>query len=1720
MESVYDYAFYKNSDVDELILNDAYASSYVFYSIKDSLRCVTIFDSVSEIPSGMFSGFEALSEITILEGVDSIARNAIVNCPALTKVNLPRTISIIDDENFTDCPALLLTVYPDSYAENWAEKNAVPYAYNDQKSIAITLPEEDLAKYAGLSLVLAHNGTEYIKTMDGSLKYVFYGIEENGQYQLFIRNALGYRLSEVHPITIGGSKTEVQIPQLYENASVHLTIRDSRLKNVSDSAEILWTDREGNQIAVGQDVHNMPLGTELTAHVSISGQIALEYDQPSQLNITVNRNSSAVSLYLKKNENENDFVLRLAGIYTSAHGMSRAYDAWENVLFRISNETSGMQNLAYVMEGNELHLGSQVNAGDQVKIRMEAVNNDFLPAEKTIIIAADATVDYAFAQRGILSANYQSEGTVTMFLYDHEEKLVWTGFSGSGSIDTIGLTDGTYAAVLISSEACAATPYKRADLLRLGLTENDDYLIRTVTIRQGTVTMESFGQVPETYAIGSYFESVSFTTNSKAPKAGKYFTLKASAKLRDSFESMATDMYWAIQLPEKCVIAGETLTINKESANYNQQENGLIIIPVEHGEEMLRVCLLPLAGGEYEIEGTFNFTENGEKISLPMTPVRYAAEGLTISVPGTTNSVMNNASGKVSGTAQVTLYDNDVEVARTETDKTGAWNVDFELVNAYTYTSHRITATFETVYGVIESEPALIQYHYVENPIYVKSVTLRTNAHGSDAVNMVIPMINGHLGESTAASISGNLSFLFNTLYPEIAFDVEVEGSNLSALTGVYVILELSNGKTTTLAAEKTSETKWICQRNFQSYALPTSVSVELVTNEDIVFSNEQIANMKEIDEMADENIDYDMADLLEDVDGEFETINNLLDEYNTYLAMLSNAQAEMTDAATELLEMVYDGNSKFYNPALPNFYIEVLSNSKDSLIQSRSISLNGSIIQSYVDANNPGREIIKINNECTISKPTASSYFYDPSLIGNKYDEIIAKTDRVKAIADPINDKLQIFGNMLDAGVEIVDLSKKVLNQEKSTNSIKYAKTQEEIKVLDLEINRLENAGSLTHAQEGELLRNQHNRNVLKSRLNLLDRNNGKIDEALIKLSKNAKAFAAAKSISRAISGVGLGMDGWDIINLGRDAIQIGELIMKEKQKNPNANVDDLWALLGEIAVYTTAKVGMVAVDIVSCFPGIGLEIGAIPQIAIGVYDAHMKEEHQSLIETAKLLHSDISNPDNYHVTSNKIQPILDPNGFVYEAVLSNRLEGVEATIWQKETKYDIYDDPYEEISQWDAGSYNQINPQITGGDGTYAWDVPDGLWQVRLWKKSYEEVQSDWLIVPPPQTDVNLGMVSMVAPRVKQVSVSSEAVTIEFDKYMNIASIEGNIGLRCNDETVQFVLIFPDAEEDPNNSQNVYARYVQLTLANSLPVGAAIDLVVNEQVTSYAGVTMNSDYQYESVLRGIETFTAEDIELIIDEEKYINVSAGPAEVTQGLTVSVSGDLEALGIQNSMIRLNSFGRANLKVLGHASGTYHLHFALEGSEMVNDVTVAVTSKPFSFTKNRVALAAGLPFADEMVMVLDDRAPESSEIVWATSDDSVVTVQDGLIKAVGAGNAIVTAAAGGYSAECNVRVYGDLHGLKLPTALSEIDEEAFRGIGSFQYVIIPEGILSIGDYAFADNDSLLFVYIPSSVHELGNNIFSNSDYVVICSEGDVSLIENYCKDYGLENGEYR
>ncbi len=93
-----------------------------------------------------------------------------------------------------------------------------------------------------------------------------------------------------------------------------------------------------------------------------------------------------------------------------------------------------------------------------------------------------------------------------------------------------------------------------------------------------------------------------------------------------------------------------------------------------------------------------------------------------------------------------------------------------------------------------------------------------------------------------------------------------------------------------------------------------------------------------------------------------------------------------------------------------------------------------------------------------------------------------------------------------------------------------------------------------------------------------------------------------------------------------------------------------------------------------------------------------------------------------------------------------------------------------------WDATTYAQENPLSTNEEGRYRWDVPNGHYKVICTSDGYETSESGSLEVPPPQTDVNIGMISVAAPQVAGITAAAggSLVEIRFSQYMLAASLE----------------------------------------------------------------------------------------------------------------------------------------------------------------------------------------------------------------------------------------------------------------------------------------------------------------------------------------------------------
>lgn len=203
----------------------------------------------------------------------------------------------------------------------------------------------------------------------------------------------------------------------------------------------------------------------------------------------------------------------------------------------------------------------------------------------------------------------------------------------------------------------------------------------------------------------------------------------------------------------------------------------------------------------------------------------------------------------------------------------------------------------------------------------------------------------------------------------------------------------------------------------------------------------------------------------------------------------------------------------------------------------------------------------------------------------------------------------------------------------------------------------------------------------------------------------------------------------------------------------------------------------------------------------------------------------------------------IYDPSGYVFEAVESNRVEGVKTTA--------LFLDPNDQTWKvWDAGIYGQQNPLLTDRAGKYAWDVPEGKWQVLYEKEGYETARSEVLEVLPPHYDVNVGIISKAAPTVHALipQVDRTGLLLYFSKYMIPATFTSDHvtlthvvnGVEAEQIPVRIEPVQP--ENSPGGEQ--LAKQFRIVPETPLLAGQSYRVDVDAMVQSYSGTAMTQPY------------------------------------------------------------------------------------------------------------------------------------------------------------------------------------------------------------------------------------------------------------------------------------
>ncbi len=191
----------------------------------------------------------------------------------------------------------------------------------------------------------------------------------------------------------------------------------------------------------------------------------------------------------------------------------------------------------------------------------------------------------------------------------------------------------------------------------------------------------------------------------------------------------------------------------------------------------------------------------------------------------------------------------------------------------------------------------------------------------------------------------------------------------------------------------------------------------------------------------------------------------------------------------------------------------------------------------------------------------------------------------------------------------------------------------------------------------------------------------------------------------------------------------------------------------------------------------------------------------------------------------------LIDPSGIAYEFLPSNPIKGATAEIYYK-------DEDGNEVL-WNAVDYEQLNPQITDSAGWFAWDVPEGMWKIKLTAEGYESTESEWLPVLPVQVNIDLNMKSVSPAEIKSAEYNSTRATVTFTRHMQDETLTGDsLFLTGADGTVIPAKV--KAVKEEGNSTGCSITYTLTPIETTDLAGASVNITAD--ALSYAGTASGS--------------------------------------------------------------------------------------------------------------------------------------------------------------------------------------------------------------------------------------------------------------------------------------
>lgn len=1298
------------------------------------------------------------------------------------------------------------------------------------------------------------------------------------------------------------------------------------------------------------------------------------------------------------------------------------YSDYKNVSISVFNVTQNRDHHEVSVQYPILAvLDENINSGDSLRLTAVSKTGAFNPIERIAVVGDNQRADAVFdiVGKGGISASFdmtENPAVIAMLYSSKGELLKNVTYTEAKALFT-GLEDGEYTLVSMGQSQLMNSILRLSNFAEIGLQENKDYVKNVVKVESGILSEIKNAEIPAFDESLFYYtnSSTNFSANKSSITTGNYLTLRSAIDFKGVYKNGISNVALVVDLPDACDFVEQSVIQGPNLLPYVLDDKRLTIQLGNDYTSQVRFCAIPTVGGSFNATASIVFDYNGKTITQPIGTAVSEIKDIEITVP----SVIAGTTFKVTGTAlaksEVRIYENGTLLGTGKANGAGSWNVECELTNPYNLSTHAIYAEITTPAGnTLTSETKNLTYDV--NALQVSKVTMY---HWNPEMRKTYISEFDFMNPKTTATqwtvyypkkvFTYTIEFTDND--PERISNVVLY---VHTANGKFVPCNAEFDEQKGL---------WYAEIDMGSSSdgyYPVNCSVDfdyesekLIDNNQLLSEYNSLSTLQE--QITSQNIAIDdlygrIKEELNKENIDFEVIDELKAKLEALLGISLSSSSE---------EVEYDEN-ELYN-SLEKFRQEYGIGSINNLLESnlRSIDYNlpedfgtGNISVSTCD----GYDLSVVSEDSTFVKFSVSGdkFIYtkatDFEYIILDFEENVCFKISFNSDSEP-NAVSGLFARTSGVG-QIQQHSNTIAEKIKAANEL-LVKLLGAIDEVVLHID-----GGIKFAQEGllsswlqlEKLKKLQaaGENIASNRIFLLELTCDGWETEIKTLNgiKSGLTNFRAQALGKLFGACGVIANFVDCKN---DLDKFISLYFSVPQpcENDQERADDIRNRIRNAGIAAGFYyVGNISADVCALFSigpsvvaapasggsSLGVALVSIGKIALSYgINAIYRNSCDRFISNAQ--HEILSlqcdkkecgkpgqpacpqpNPGNEGggnggggnnggganqsgSASDNVK--IDPSGFVYEAVPVNRIEGVQATIYYKETKEDMYGDLYDEVVLWNAEEYAQKNPLFTDENGMYRWDVPQGLWQVKFEKDGYQTAYSEWLPVPPPQLEVNVGIVQNKQPEITEARAYEEGVEVQFDKFMDLSTLTTeNIYVTANGEKLNGEIRFIDsalADEYASDDDSTATRYAsRIRFVPEQPLGVTtgeLRLTVSRNVLSYAGIPMTETFsQALDVEKEVQYITAMDVKVLYGEEKEVTVYAVPFDAAVGRTLHVVNSSELIAsVDTTEVILDEEGKAVVKVRGELPGCAQLTFSIDdvtitGSCAVDVVTEIITAE--------------------------------------------------------------------------------------------------------------------------------------------------------------------------------